>query len=723
MSTLINIFPSASRVLEAEGKTDTKSMTPVATKAPADKVATLMSKIEAAEEVIRKLTKEDAKFTESKKYKGMCISLAKFEAELAELITPSTGSSTNSSASFAPVKVPPPVVTISKEADRLAKVKKALERTDKPLTEDARARLEREQTLLQSILDGTADAEDAYNTFLATQKKLAETAAAEQKAAAEIAAATAAKAAADAEEADKRCDALASLKSHFAGFLLDLTTLNSRTNASFLNPDTSEHLLTRGDQMRDLVKNAADTKHPKFWIRLTLLKIANQFNDSLLREVKPRAEVVLEGILREEQLAVLEVDPPEHVPGAALTLEEQKEAKEEYVDLRVAVEWDNLSEHLRRIGLSPEALSFSREMEVTSDRLSKLLQSILEHPAAKDRDLSDLIQFIAELAGKKSQVPLFLCQPYRTDLDKILSSNALFRATLCTWMDRDHMTLPQVLAAHVDTLRHSTDKEIMSRLIRVSADPALNLRPYFFLPEEREEFDSAEDYDTVADYTHSYVHQVYLEWYLFFYDYKSIQETSVAHSSNSSASNSSCSSELVLMSDVFQMGRAHYKSDMSYRTAISWLKKVWAAAKEEVNISGTPYKFFGLTSLEPYALSENSLKTVTDIYRTLSLRSETYLKDEYKKKLEEYDAMKKADPSYSDPPPPLDLYTRLGLIGDYRHPDKGGDPAKFNELESAYKTISDLDQKHAFDDVKFGVRIHDIITDFLSPDEEDDDDE
>ena len=171
------------------------------------------------------------------------------------------------------------------------------------------------------------------------------------------------------------------------------------------------------------------------------------------------------------------------------------------------------------------------------------------------------------------------------------------------------------------------------------------------------------------------------------------------------------------------MGRAHYKSDISYRTAISWLKKVWAAAKEEVNISGTPYKFFGLTSLEPYALSENSLKTVTDIYRTLSLRSETYLKDEYKKKLEEYEEMRKANPSSSDPPPPLDLYTRLGLIGDYRHPDKGGDPAKFNELESAYKTITDLDQKHAFDDVKFGVHIHNIITDFLSPDEEDDDDD
>jgi hypothetical protein len=290
-------------------------------------------------------------------------------------------------------------------------------------------------------------------------------------------------------------------------------------------------------------------------------------------------------------------------------------------------------------------------------------------------------------------------------------------------MDKDHMTLPQVLAAHVDTLRESTDKEIMSRLIRESAKPALNLRPYFFLPEEREEFDSAADYETVADYTHSYVHAIYLEWYLFFYDYKSIQETSVAHSSNSSASNSSCSSELVLMSDVFQMGRAHYKSDMSYRTAISWLKMVWAAAKEDVNISGTPYKFFGLPSLEPYALSENSLKTITDIYRTLSLRSKTYLKDEYKKKLEEYNAMKEADPSSSDPPPPLDLYTTLRLSGDYRHPDKGGDPDKFNELESAYKTITDLDQKHAFDDVKFGELIHDIITDFLSPDEEDDDDD
>ena len=446
---------------------------------------------------------------------------------------------------------------------------------------------------------------------------------------------------------------------------------------------------------------------------------------------KPKADA--EKPKADDKGATYDSDDEGPASEAALTAEQQREAKEEdYVAMRVGLaemyDKDKITKLFDRFGLSyTKFFHFTEKEEPSTEELARRLRVILERFAKEDRDLQELAICIADIAGRKCMCAFFLCEMFQETVDVALKHNPTFRRTLCSLLRIENKTLPEVLGAYVDTLRDSTDPNIMERVIEVTEDPALNLLPYFCVFEDIDELISEDDYETKEGYDEAYKRKVGLEWFLFLYEYKSIEQVSVSHSSNSS-----CSSEIMLVSDIFQTNKTLHKSNVSWMTAMSWLKKLWYQACEKqgnkIKTAGTHYAIFGLP-FEPYALSEDSLKTVTDIYRTLSLRSETYLKDEYKKKLEEYEEMKKVNPSSSDPPPPLDLYTRLSLIGDYRHPDKGGKREMFNILSNAYKTLTDLPKKLAYDDATFEaddtdymrISVYSMISDLLDEDDEESD--
>lgn len=46
-------------------------------------------------------------------------------------------------------------------------------------------------------------------------------------------------------------------------------------------------------------------------------------------------------------------------------------------------------------------------------------------------------------------------------------------------------------------------------------------------------------------------------------------------------------------------------------------------------------------------------------------------------------------------------YKKACLKGDYRHPDKGGDPEKFKKLNEAYEVLSNPEKRDVYD--KYGL--------------------
>jgi hypothetical protein len=342
---------------------------------------------------------------------------------------------------------------------------------------------------------------------------------------------------------------------------------------------------------------------------------------------------------------------------------------------------DKITKLFERFGLSAtEFFSFTEEEEPSTKELARRFRVILERVAEEDRDLQELAICIGDIAGRNNMYAFFLCEMFEETVHMGLKHNPTFRRTFCSLLRIENKTLPELLGAYVDTLRESKDPIIMEQIIQVTADPALNLLPYFYVLEDIKELMSEDDYE--EGYSAAYSCKIWLEWFLFLYEYKSIEQVSASHSSNSS-----CSSDMILVTDIFQTNKTLYKSNVSWMTAMSWLKKLWHQAckklRNKIKTAGTHYEIFKLP-FEPYALSEDSLKTVTRLYRTMS------------------------------------------VSGEYCHPDKGGKEEMFTKLSEAYTTLTDLSKKLAYDDATFEaddtdytrISVYTMITDLLEEDED-----